>query len=75
MRSGWEVTQHITAPRQCALLSDSCLQTAGWSEQHPVPLELTSQAANIPVSMSQLLQHNSPNLNKLQSVERETVKE
>lgn len=43
--------------------------------QHPVPLELMRQAANIPVSMSQLLGNNSPNLNKLHSVGREIVKE
>lgn len=65
---------HNCSQAVCSALRLLVFRQQGGRLQHPVPLELMRQAANIFVSMSQLLKDNSLNLSKLQSVERETAK-
>lgn len=43
--------------------------------QHPVPLEPLREAANVPISTSQLLKKNGLNFSKAQSVEMKAVKQ
>ena len=59
----------------CSALRLLVFRQRGGQLEHHVPLELMRQAANIPISMSQLFKNNSLNFSKLQSVEMEAVKQ
>lgn len=59
----------------CSALRLLVFRQRGGRFEHPVPLELMRQAANILISMSQLFKNNSWNFSKLQSVEMKAAKQ
>lgn len=59
----------------CSALRLLVFRQRGGRFEHPVPLELMRQAANILISMSQLFKNNSRNFSKLQSVEMKAAKQ